>query len=281
MSLILKVAQEDDRVRAVLLSGSRTNTKVKPDAFQDYDVVYLVRDIAAFLANANWIDVFGERMILQLPDLMSLSGSDKRIIDERQTFSYLMQFADRNRIDLTLCLLAQRSLCEDSLTQVILDKDGLYPHPLQASDEDYITKLPAEQQFLDCCNEFWWVSTYVIKGLCRGEILYAKAMLEGPVRKMFMRLLDWQVGRQHDFKVNTGYCGKFLQAFVSKELWQRILITYPNAESEQIWRSLGEMMQLFFEWEIALAQELSFKVNIEEAENVRQYYVSARTEFNK
>ena len=43
MNLILQVAKDDERVRAVYLNGSRTNPNAPKDRFQDYDVVYVVR----------------------------------------------------------------------------------------------------------------------------------------------------------------------------------------------------------------------------------------------
>lgn len=47
--LILAAAQQDTRIRAVYLNGSRANPNVPRDMFQDFDVVYVVTDIASFL----------------------------------------------------------------------------------------------------------------------------------------------------------------------------------------------------------------------------------------
>ncbi len=66
-SLILKVVESNDRIRAVLLNGSRANPKAKKDSFQDYDIVYIVREINSFVSDHSWIDVFGDRIILQMP----------------------------------------------------------------------------------------------------------------------------------------------------------------------------------------------------------------------
>ena len=41
MHLILQVAKDDERVRAVYLNGSRTNPNAPKDRFQDYDVYML------------------------------------------------------------------------------------------------------------------------------------------------------------------------------------------------------------------------------------------------
>ena len=44
LRLILETA-ETLRVKAVAMSGSRTDTKAPKDEFQDYDVVYVVDDL--------------------------------------------------------------------------------------------------------------------------------------------------------------------------------------------------------------------------------------------
>ncbi len=96
--LILNTAREDGRIRAVILNGSRANPHAPRDIFQDYDIVYGVTEVAPFRHDPAWIDRFGERMILQLPDEMRTppAGDD-------EPFCYLMQFTDGNRIDPTLC----------------------------------------------------------------------------------------------------------------------------------------------------------------------------------
>ena len=47
--LILNIANNDERIRAVYLNGSRTNPNVPKDIFQDYDVVYVVTETKPFI----------------------------------------------------------------------------------------------------------------------------------------------------------------------------------------------------------------------------------------
>ena len=49
MELILRVAREDERIRAVYLNGSRTNPNADKDIFQVYDVVYVVKETESFI----------------------------------------------------------------------------------------------------------------------------------------------------------------------------------------------------------------------------------------
>ena len=95
LELIIATATDDERIRAVIMNGSRTNPNAPRDPFQDFDVVYLVVDDAPFRHNHEWIKRFGEIMIMQMPEDMQDPPPDND-----GGFAYLMQFTDGNRIDL-------------------------------------------------------------------------------------------------------------------------------------------------------------------------------------
>jgi aminoglycoside 6-adenylyltransferase len=113
-------------------------------------------------------------MILQMPEDMQDPPPN-----EDCGFGYLMQFTDGNRIDLGINPLAKlNEPGKDSLSLLLLDKDGIVGPLPPASERDYLPKPPTAKAFSDCCNEFWWVCPYVAKGLWREEIIYAKHMLD-------------------------------------------------------------------------------------------------------
>ncbi|HHY55028.1 MAG TPA: aminoglycoside 6-adenylyltransferase [Chloroflexi bacterium] len=240
LDLILGIARADDRIRAVIMNGSRTNPNAPRDPFQDYDIVYLVKDVAPFRRNLAWITRFGELMIVQTPDDMGDAPAPT------YSYSYLMQFMDGNRIDLTLYPLDRLAeLTRDSLSRLLLDKDGLvtpFPPP---SDRDYLPRPPTAQQFSDCCNEFWWVSTYVAKGLWREEITYAKAMHDQVVRVELLKMLTWWVGVETNFAYSVGKEGKYLHRWLAPELWRQLLATYADADVARSWEALFATCALF------------------------------------
>lgn len=243
--LILDVAARDERVRAVCLNGSRANPAAPRDCFQDYDIVYIVTAVEPFLSDPGWVDVFGERVIMQLPDdnqeLFPAQG------DRRGRYAYLMQFLDGNRIDLTLIPAGQalRYCHEDSETVVWLDKDGMLPALPPASDRDYHVRPPTQAQFDVCCNEFWWVCPYVAKGLWRREIMYSLHHLNGPVRDMLVLMLSWAAGVRTGFTVGTGKCGKYLERFLTADEWGCLMRTYPKGRHDEVWESLWAACGLF------------------------------------
>src|SRR5690242_11957921 len=115
LELIINTARGDERIRAVVLSGSRANPQARRDSFQDFDIAYFVTDVASFTDGAAWISRFGELMILQTPEAM---GDPPPSGDGR--FAYLMQFADGNRIDITLFPVARlREFKRESLSLLL------------------------------------------------------------------------------------------------------------------------------------------------------------------
>lgn len=254
LDLIRSVALNDDRVRAVIMNGSRANPNAPKDIFQDYDVIYVVSEKESFLADPNWIRVFGELMILQLPDEMvdpPGEGMDH--------YAYLMQFVDGNRIDLSLYPVDKLDQLEDdSLTLVLLDKDGILPAYAPPNDSGYLPKPPTAKAFFDCTNEFWWVCPYVAKGLWRREIVYAKHVLDNYVREQLDKMLAWYVGQCNDYTKSPGKLGKYLEQCLDPQLWQLLLCTYSDAGYEHTWDALMAMGELFRRIAIQVADHFGF-----------------------
>ena len=253
--LITRIAAEDARIRAVILNGSRANPNVRRDPFQDFDVVYIVTDVSSFRENHAWIEQFGELMILQMPEEMKDPPPSND-----GTFIYLMQFTDGNRIDLALFPVAQLSeFHRDSLSMLLLDKDDIiepFPPP---SEADYLPSPPTAKRFADCCNEFWWVSTYVAKGLWREELLYAKHMHDQVVRQQLMTMLTWRLGADSDFSQSLGKLGKHFQQMLAPELWEMLVATYADGDLQNSWDALLRTGDLFRSVAIPLAEELGFE----------------------
>ena len=279
--LILSAAERDERVRAVFLNGSRANPNAPRDRFRDYDVVYLVREVAPFLTDFSWLDVFGEELIFQFPDLndlaLPLSGQEPPE-GERVRFGILMQFVDGNRIDLTLLAASELDsyLREDSETILWLDKDGRVPALPPASDRDYWAKKPGAAEYRACCNEFYWVSLNVAKGLARNELTYAHEMLDHYTRDMLLRMLSWRAGLENGWAVSTGKCGKYLNRYLPPEEYARLLATYADGEAAHVWDALAAMYALFRDAAVRVGAALGYPFPSHWHDNVTAYATRIR-----
>ncbi|WP_044022712.1 aminoglycoside 6-adenylyltransferase [Bacillus sp. SG-1] len=277
MNLILNTANEDERIRAVYMNGSRTNPNVPKDIFQDYDIVYVVKETAPFIEEKEWIGAFGELLMIQEPDkLDKMAGEHK---DFTKSYGYLMLFTDGNRIDLqiqSLECMNERYL-SDKLTIPLLDKDNYLPPIPEATDVDYHVKKPTNGQYFGCCNDFWWCQQNVAKGIWRDELPYAKFMFESIIRRNLDEMVSWWIGTKTDFKVSPGKLGKYYKNFLPESYWKMYRDTYADWNYENMWDALFTAGNLFRILAKEVADTLSFTYPYDDDKNMSNYLQQVRT----
>jgi len=254
--LILKVAREEERIRAVYMNGSRTNPNVPRDIFQDYDIVYVVAETGFFRKDVHWIDIFGRRLYMQCPEENDVQlGYDA---DVEGCYGWLMQFEDGNRMDLHVQTIeaSKKEILKDKLCRILLDKDQLLPSIPECTEEDYYVKKPTVQEFLCTCNEFWWCLNNVAKGLWRKEIPYVQDMLNFNIRPEMVKVLSWKIGFTTDFSCSVGKSGKYMYRWLPEEIWQTFLKTYASSHVEELWDAVLTMCNLFDD----VAEEVSYSL---------------------
>jgi len=246
------------KVQAVAMSGSRTNPKAPKDEFQDYDVVYVVDDLDTLTSNLAWLDQFGARIIEQ-----------HNILGNRRL--YLMLFEDGNRIDLTLCpkeYIKEWVESEADFT-VLEDPKGLFS-PYSPNPQRYWTNPASPIDFEKACNEFWWVSAYVVKGICRKQLFYATDHLYGICQQELLKILAWQVASDRG-TVDVGKNYKYLFSYLPAEKEKEFSNLLDFSSSDKITQSLFATMDLFHQEAQSLAQKMGFNYDKEVAEKMIQY----------
>ena len=273
MDLIISTAKDDDRVKAVYMNGSRTNPDAVKDIFQDYDIVYVVDSTKPFIDDKKWIDRFGERLFMQYPEESPFYPANKQ-----ECYGWLIQFADGNRLDLHVVTpqYAEKEVLEDKLCIILLDKEGVLPKIPETSDEDHYVKRPTKEEFLASCNEFWWSLDNVAKGLWRNEPTYAMDMINYCVRPQLVRLLSWKIGLKNDFKCSIGKSGKYMYRYLCENEWNKFLETYSSAVIDDMWDSVMNMCDFFFNTMKEVSHSMGYKCNDEEAENCMGYLKHVR-----
>jgi aminoglycoside 6-adenylyltransferase len=268
-ALILSIAEADERIRAVYLNGSRANPKIPRDEYQDFDVVFVVKETLPFINDRTWIKSFGDLALLQEPDRMDLDMG-KPGIDFSKHYAWLMLFQDGNRIDLTLVSVeaSKEHLLSDPLTVMLLDKDHRFPQLPPPNDHVYRVKPPTQVKFSACTNEFWWCLNNVGKGLAREETVYALAMLNEVVRPMLNRMVDWWIGTETEFSVNPGKYGKFYRQFLPPETYTQLMNTYCDSELEHMWKAVFQTCHLFEKLSLEVAASLALELDRSESENM-------------
>ena len=270
LELILNVAKEDPDIRAVLMSGSRANKDCPADQYQDFDIVYFVKDVQPYWDNMAWIEEkFGKPMLVQKPESIELTPPDRD-----GNYAYLMIFEDGNRIDLQFTA----STYEDDGEPVVLllDKDGTFPD-IKVQEDFWYVRRPSQKHFADCCCEFHWCLNNVAKGIARDELSYAMKQYNEYVRNMLVLMLSWYVGTLHDFQVPVGKEGKYFKKYLPEELYERFRKTYSDADYEHMWEAAFEMLYLFGDVARDVAEKLGFAYDEEEEQGIEKYMKMVRS----
>ncbi|WP_297665509.1 aminoglycoside 6-adenylyltransferase [uncultured Streptococcus sp.] len=246
------------QVNAVAMSGSRTNSKAPKDEFQDYDVVYILEDLDGLVADLAWLEKFGKRMIEQ-----------HVLVDHRRL--YLMLFEDGNRIDLTLCPKEYIKEWVDSEADftVLDDPQGLFA-PYAPTPKRYWTAPASAADFDQSCNEFWWVSAYVVKGIYRNHLVYATDHLYGICQQELLRLLAWQVAADKG-TVDVGKNYKYLFHYLPAEKEKEFTALLDFSDQKSLTKSLLATLDFFHKEAQAFSLKTGFHYDKVTAEKMIEY----------
>ena len=257
LDVILQTAK-NLKVEAVAMSGSRTNPKGSKDEFQDYDVVYVVENLDELITDLSWLDQFGKRIIEQ-----------EVALDHRRL--YLMFFEDGNRIDLTLCPEEHIQEWVDSEAgfTVLEDPEHLF-EPYSPNLERFWIHPASAIEFEKVCNEFWWVSAYVVKGICRNQLIYATDHLYGICQQELLKVLSWQVASDRG-KVDIGKNYKYLFNYLPAEKEKEFSSLLDFSSVEKLTQYLFSTMKFFHQEAQCLAQKMGFDYDKEVAEKMIEY----------
>ena len=257
LEVIIKTAKNLN-VKAVAMSGSRACPKAPKDEFQDYDIVYIVDDFDNRTSDLSWLNQFGKRIIEQEVRLGNHC-------------LYLMLFEDGNRIDLTLCPKEHIQEWVDSQAgfTVLEDEKSLF-ESYSPSPERFWIHPASEIDFKKSCNEFWWVSAYVVKGICRHQVIYATDHLYGICQQELLKILAWQVASDRG-KVDIGKNYKYLFQYLPAEKEKEFTALLDFFDQRSLTKSLLATMNFFYKEAQAFSLKTGFHFDKVTAEKMIEY----------
>ena len=239
-----------DDVRAVLLTSTRAIDGVTVDAYSDYDVIVVVRDIAVYAEREEWLAEFGDLVIAYWdpigvhPDVgVPTAGS-------------IIQYAGGLNIDFgfwpeeALEKLTRQPLPEelDAGYKILLDKDGVAGRLAAPTFRGYIPKPPDEATYRRLITDFFIGPSHIAKSLLRGDIVIAKWILDFDMRHVYLQpMIDWWIEVDQDWNFKPGNLGKGIQRVLPAEIWSAVRDTYVGPEIEDNWEAMFQMMALFGE----------------------------------
>jgi len=247
---IIDFARNSDNIRAVVFQGSYVNPNVTLDEFSDLDPLFYVRNVEEFVENDVWKRCFGNPI--------SEFNDEGESYEGEKWYTRLTIFSDGFKIDFGFqSTKLAKYANEMPLYKVYLDKDGIVPKPETEDERKFFVVKPSEREFLDRINEFYYDTSYIAKALIRNEIFFVKYM-ESVLQKKIRILLEWYIGLQYDFQVNTGIKGRYFRRYLNDADWNLLMKTYADGNNRNIAVALFASYDLVGHIGRHLAKELGY-----------------------
>jgi aminoglycoside 6-adenylyltransferase len=259
--LLIRWAEKQELIRAMLLYSSRANPEASVDSFSDYDILLAVTDVRHFHQDDRWLGDFGRVLVVFRNPIGLHLGFE--------SFGFVTHYEEGVKIDYGffpvdyLAWAAKQTRLPDELDngyQVLLDKDrlteGLKPPTYRA----YLPSPPTQREYRELVEEFFNDSIYVAKHLWRDNLFPLKLSLDEIMKMRCLRqMLEWQVGIEHNWRVKPGAYGKGLKKQVAPEIWTELEATYVGAGREENWEALFKTIRLFRKVALRVAGRLAYE----------------------
>lgn len=243
---LIRWAQGQPLVRAVLLTSTLAVPGAPVDIFSDFDVILALRDVQPYFNDRAWLEDFGPVLALYRDPLEPEDGFLKS--------GNVIQYENGLKIDFTLwpVELLQKIAAGASLPpefdagyRVLLDKDHLTDGLKAPTYRGYIPSPPTEAEYLRKIEEFFLDTGYVAKFLWRGDLMAAKTILEYFIKDEHLRpMLEWHIEIQHQWSLKPGPHGRGLQKWLRGDLWAELADTYTGFSAEESWQALEKTIAL-------------------------------------
>ncbi|HKU76501.1 MAG TPA: aminoglycoside 6-adenylyltransferase [Pyrinomonadaceae bacterium] len=271
-------AEEQDLVRAVVLTSSRAIPNAPVDLFSDYDVILSLRSIEPFHADRTWLEVFGPVLAVYRDPLIDEDGLVRS--------AYVVQYENGLKIDFSLWPVEllkriannKRLITEfDAGYKVLLDKDQSTTNLRPPTYFGYIPTPPTEKHYLELLEGFFLDTTYVAKFLWRDDVMAAKHILDHSLKQEHLRpMLEWHAEIGQQWSIKFGPYGRRLKRHLRSDLWTELESTYTGAELEANWDALFRSIGLMRRVATEVGEHLGFTYPQELEQRVVKYLQKVR-----
>lgn len=128
-----------------------------------------------------------------------------------------------------------------------------------------------KEAYRNTCAEFFWETQNMAKGLKRDELSFAMFIRDISLRDMLNRMMDTYIGMNNDYKVSVGTLGKYRKQYLSHDEYELYKCTYLSNTTEDQWKSLLCMIDLFGSLGRQIAVKYGFHYPAENEQYIRDY----------
>jgi aminoglycoside 6-adenylyltransferase len=252
-------AQKEHNIRAVLVVGSRARVDHPADQWSDLDLLIVANDPPMFLEDTDWISKIGIPWLTFLESTGDGNRMERRVL-----------FEGGLDVDLTPISTAQVMLmvsgplppdAADVLrrgTRLLIDKDDLGRQLLVQDLGSQRFLPPAQREYLENVNDFWYHAVWTAKHLRRGELWWAKSGCDSHMKSLLRRMMEWHAQAHQEGEIDTWLRGRFMEEWADPRAVDELKSAFSHYDLEDTWRALFATMNLYRWLAVETTQKLGF-----------------------
>ncbi len=238
-SNILKYAESDDDIKAIVAIGSSTRSDVKADEYSDLDLFIITANTEPWFSG-EYPKRFGNVNISFIEDTLG-GGKERRCIYDEDKDVDMLVFTPKQF----------EAAVKEGVAQWVMNRGYavLYDSMVFTSLlEKHITlsvTAPSmtEDEFMNMINDFYFHNIWAYKKLKRGEIWSAKISVDSYLKNYLLRMIELYCSKVSG--VDVWHDGRFLDRWADNEILSDLQKCFAHYDKDDIKRALIRTHELF------------------------------------
>lgn len=260
---IKKFAEEEDKIKSMVLFGSRARSIKKADDYSDYDIIFFVDDIKYFTEKDEWLKEISDYYI-SFVEHTAVQDYERRIFfDDAMDMDFIFyNAADAERITNDPIIKAWYSRGYRIIVDKI-DYSKMITGDLATGNED---NMLTEAQFNNLLQTFWFHTIWSVKKVMRGEIWSAKNCIDSYLKTLLRQVIEYHEKADKGWTFDTWHDGRFFDDWVTPKVKLELNDAYGRYDAESLNKALLKTMELFSKEArtTAVLLNYSYPVKVEE-----------------
>lgn len=226
METILKFSEENENIRAVVLTGSAASGAVH--SLSDRDLELHALDTSLLEQDDSWWDSLGDVLVVERL---------KNSVGQATCLAYYVG----GKIDFTLVSIHDVRGVYDRPFEVLLDKDGV------TSDFRVVTppaELPDQERFDQCVNWAYAAALMLAKAIVRDEPWSVKVR-DYDLKAELLRMIEWDHRIRYGGSRDVRYLGARMRLWMDIDIQERLEQCWAAYNLTDSGSALRESLDLF------------------------------------
>ena len=245
-----------ENIRAAFVIGSRARSDHPADEWADLDVILLARDPSPYLAGADWLCEIGTPWLTFLERTPEDDAYERRVLFEG---GLDVDFVPTSLASFEQMLREGLPPAEADMlrrgVRILVDKEGLAARLTAPELGPPPAAPPAELDFTNAVNDFWYHTVWTAKKLRRGELWWGKSCCDGYLKGLLLQMIEWQARAGG---TEAWMRGRFLEEWADRRALAALPEIYAHYDREDTWRALLATMGLFRWLALETAEQLGY-----------------------